>query len=152
MPDDPARAAAQVTRRVLPRYAKALTAVRDKARLQPDPPHRPAAPEVNQSFTLIWYPDGVVGAPYQSVPAAAHAVLYQCRFQYSPDEAAFVLPTSYPPGERALLLGSALRQLTAQGIGVNLRHAAPTAPPPSRTRAPWLGAPSAAKQPPAARR
>ncbi|WP_221334082.1 hypothetical protein [Streptomyces sp. EAS-AB2608] len=151
VPDDPVCAAAQVTRRVLPRYVEALATVYDKARRQPEPPHRPAAPEVSESVTLVWYPDGVVGAPYDSVPAAARPVLYQYRFQYSPDEAAVVLPASYGPGKRALLLGGALRQLTAQGIGVNLRHAAPTLPS-SRMTAPALGAPPAPKQPPTARR
>ncbi|MEU3529091.1 hypothetical protein AB0E62_35430 [Streptomyces sp. NPDC038707] len=152
VPDDPVRAAAQVTRRVLPHYTDVLAAVRDKVRLQPDPPHRPTAPEVTESLTLIWYPDGVVGAPYDSVPATARPVLYQCCFQYSPDEAAFVLPASYNAETRALLLHSVLLKLTAQGMGVNFRHAAPTLPAPSRTTAPALGAPPAPKQPPAARR
>ncbi|MCZ0990346.1 hypothetical protein [Streptomyces diastatochromogenes] len=127
VPDDPARAAAQVSRRVLPNYADALDAVRRNAHLQPDPAHRPGAPEVTESVTLIWYADGVVGAPYTSVPAAARTVLYACYFQYSPHEAAFVLPSSYDTEARALLLHSAVRQLTTQGIVVNFRHAAPAA-------------------------
>ncbi|AKJ10179.1 hypothetical protein ABB07_09135 [Streptomyces incarnatus] len=151
VPDDPIRAAAQVARRVLPRYAEALNAVRRSALHQPEPPHRPAAPEVTESLTLIWYPDGVVGAPSASVPAVACTVLYACCFQYSPHEAAFVLPASYSTEARALLLQSAVRQLTAQGIGVNFRHAAPTPSRPISTAAPTLGAPPGARQP-AARR
>jgi hypothetical protein len=58
------------------------------------PPHRPTAPEATQTLTLIWYPDGVVDAPYESVPEDARTVLYGCRFQYSPHESAFVLPAS----------------------------------------------------------
>ncbi|MFJ7997497.1 hypothetical protein ACIQ7D_10175 [Streptomyces sp. NPDC096310] len=60
--DDPARAAAQVTRRLLPRYQAALDTVRHNAATRPDPPHRsdphttkpvtsparpPVAPQVN---------------------------------------------------------------------------------------------------------
>ncbi|MEV6807764.1 hypothetical protein [Streptomyces sp. NPDC051132] len=152
VPGDPVRAAARITRRVLPRYTAALAAVRDKARLQPDPPHRPAAPEVTESLTLIWYPDGVVGAPYDSVPTEARTVLYGCNFQYRPDEAALVLPVSYSAQARALLLHSVTRQLTAQGIGVNFRHAAPTPPSPYRTVAPTPSAPPAPTQPQAVRR
>ncbi|MER6566980.1 hypothetical protein ABT288_12480 [Streptomyces sp. NPDC001093] len=148
---DPVRAAAQVARRVLPRYARALDAVRRNALHQPDPPHRAAAPEVSESLTLIWYPDGVVGTPSASVPAEARAVLYGCYFQYSPHEAAFVLPASYSAEARALLLQSAVRRLTAQGIGVNFRHAAPTASRPSRSAAPTLGTPPGARQPSARR-
>lgn len=151
VPDDPVRAAAQVVRRVLPRYAEALNAVRRNALHQPEPPHRPAAPEVTKSLTLIWYPDGVVGAPSASVPAVARTVLYACYFQYSPHEAAFVLPASYSTEARALLLQSAVRQLTVQGIGVNFRHAAPIPSVPPRTTAPALGAPPGARQPTARR-
>ncbi|WP_244189012.1 hypothetical protein [Streptomyces yokosukanensis] len=151
VPDDPVRAAAQVARRALPRYAEALNAVRRNTLHQPDPPHRAAAPEVTEALTLIWYPDGVVGAPSVSVPTEARTVLYGCYFQYSPHEAAFVLPASYTTEAQALLLQSAVRQLTAQGIGVNFRHAAPTPSRPPRTAAPKLGAPTGARQP-AARR
>jgi hypothetical protein len=137
VPDDPIRAAAAITRRLLPRYRQAREVVRHHARTQPEPPHRPPAAEVTQTLTLIWYPDGAVGAPHASVPDDARMVLYSHCFHYSPHESAFLLPASYSDAERALLLQSAIRQLTNQGIGVNLRRAAPTtapptAPPPSR--------------------
>lgn len=143
-PDDPIRAAVQVTRRVLPLYTRALTAVRDAARAEPDPPHRAAAREVSDTVTLVWYPDGVVGAPYASVPAAARAVLFAARFQYDPHQAAFVLPLGYSPEARAMMLQQVVQRLTADGIGVDFRQAtictrrpAPAAP----------GRPASARQP-----
>lgn len=128
VPDNPLRAAADVTRRVLPRYEAALDAVRHHARIQPEPPYRRPAPEPAQTLTLTWYPDGVVGAPFKSVPKDAHDVLYICNFQYRPHEAAFALPASYSRAERANFLHATIRLLTAQGIGVNFRHATPVTP------------------------
>ncbi|MEU3616861.1 hypothetical protein ABZ725_31845 [Streptomyces sp. NPDC006872] len=149
VPDDPVRAAAAVARRVLPRYRQALETVRDNARTQPEPPHRPHAAEANQTLTLIWYPDGAVGAPYASVPDDARSVLYSHRFHYSPHESAFLLPASHSDADRAMLIQSAVRKLTAQGIGVNLRRAAPAAPTTNRPSAlPGLPQPS---QPPRSR-
>ncbi|MFI5795912.1 hypothetical protein [Streptomyces sp. NPDC051677] len=153
VPNDPVRAAAAVARRVLPRYHRAVDAVHHNARVQPEPPHRPAAPEVTETLTLVWYSDGVVGAPYRSVPEDARMVLYGCRFQYSPHEAAFVLPASYSSSDRALLIQSAVQLLTAQGIGVNFRHATPaSAGPPTRpptaapATQPTAGTPSSARR------
>ncbi|MGC0405286.1 hypothetical protein RKD27_007930 [Streptomyces sp. SAI-126] len=127
--NDPVRAAAAVTRRLLPRYQAALDTVRDNALVQPEPPYRRPAPEVAQTLTLVWYPDGVVGAPYDAVPEQARMTLYGCRFQYRPNESAFVLPASYSPKERALLVQLAAQRLMAEGIGVNFRRAAPLSPP-----------------------
>ncbi|PIM71275.1 hypothetical protein CTU88_14195 [Streptomyces sp. JV178] len=153
VPNYPVRAAAAITRRVLPRYRQALDAVRHNARTQPEPPHRPPAPDVAQTLTLIWYPDGVVGAPYKSVPEDARMVLYGCRFQYSPHESAFVLPASYSAIDRALFIQSAARLLTAQGIGVNFRHAAPaSAGPPTRPPTAAPGTQPTAGRPSSARR
>jgi hypothetical protein len=149
VPDDPVRAAATVARRVLPRYRQALETVQDNSRTQPQPPHRPHAAEVNQTLTLIWYPDGAVGAPYASVPNDARSVLYSHYFHYSPHESAFLLPASHSDAERALLIQSAVQKLTAQGIGVNLRRAATAEPPTTRPSAlPGLPQPS---QPPRGR-
>ncbi|MEU9734497.1 hypothetical protein [Streptomyces sp. NPDC048002] len=129
VPDDPVRAASAVTRRLLPRYRAALDEVRANALAQPEPPHRKPAPETAQTLTLIWYPDGVVGAPYDAVPEEARMTLFGCHFQYRPDEFAFVLPASYSAKERALLVQLAAQKLTLQGIGVNFRRAAPLPPP-----------------------
>ncbi|SFY48664.1 hypothetical protein [Streptomyces sp. F-1] len=144
VPDDPIRAAAQVTRRVLPLYTRALTAVRYAARIEPDPPHRAAAREVSETLTLVWYPDGVVGAPYASVPATARAVLFAARFQYDPHQAAFVLPLDYSPEARAMMLQQVVRRLTADGIGVDFRQATTCARRPAPA-AP--GRPASARQP-----
>ncbi|WP_406439094.1 hypothetical protein OHB14_51520 [Streptomyces sp. NBC_01613] len=87
VPHDPVRAAAAVTRRVLPRFRAALDAVHH------------------------------------------NRTLFGCNFQYKPHEFAFVLPSSYCPKERALLVQLAAQRLMLQGIGVNFRRAAPLPPP-----------------------
>lgn len=153
--DDPVRAAAAIAHRLLPRYHAALDAVREDARARPEPPHRRPAPEVAQSVTLIWYPDGVVGAPYDSVPQDARMTLFSCRFSYSLDQYAFVLPASCSDTQRALLLQTVVRLLTAQGIGVNFRHGTPAVPvQPSHPSAAGSGVPLAPvnNPPPSARR
>ncbi|MFF3976552.1 hypothetical protein [Streptomyces sp. NPDC001828] len=122
---DPARAAAHVTRRVLPRYEQALRAVLDNTVAQPDLPHRTRPPQVDQVLTLTLYSDGALGAPYESVPVDARTTLYAHGFQYHPHQAAFLLPTAYGDRGRALRVHGVVQQLTAKGIGVNLRHAAP---------------------------
>ncbi|WP_406108388.1 hypothetical protein OG698_37725 [Streptomyces sp. NBC_01003] len=143
VPKDPARAAAQVTRRVLPRYEQALQAVLDNAAAQPDPPHRPGPAQVDQVLTLTLYSDGALGAPYESVPVDARMTLYAHGFQYHPHQAAFLLPTAYGDSGRARRVHSVVQQLTAKGIGVNLRHSAPTTsaalPPASPKATPSAG-------------
>ncbi|MGW2137681.1 hypothetical protein ACWCW2_16930 [Streptomyces sp. NPDC001773] len=126
VPKDPVRAAARISRRVLPRYEQALQAVLDYATEQPDPPHRPGPPQVDQVLTLTLYGDGALGAPYESVPVDARMTLYGHGFQYHPHQAAFLLPTAYGEAGRALRVHGVVQQLTAKGIGVNLRHVAPT--------------------------
>ncbi|MEV5878056.1 hypothetical protein AB0L75_28285 [Streptomyces sp. NPDC052101] len=128
VPRDPVRAAAAVTRRVLPHYQQALAAVEDNARTQPEPPHRPPAAQADRTLTLVWYPDGAVGAPSESVPKEMRATLFGCRFQYDPHQAAFVLSTYYSPAERALLVQLAVQRLMAEGFGVDFRRAAPPTP------------------------
>lgn len=125
VPDDPARAATQISRRVLPLYERARHAVRRNAAEQPEPPHRPAPPQVAQVVTLTWYADGVLGAPYASVPEEARMTLYAHGFQYHPHQAAFLLPAAYGEDGRALRIQAVARRLAERGIGVNLRHAAP---------------------------
>ncbi|MEN8654408.1 hypothetical protein ABCR94_28375 [Streptomyces sp. 21So2-11] len=129
VPNDPARAAAHVARRVLPRYQHALHKVLRNAADQPEPPHRLGPPQVSQVLTLTLYADGALGAPYKSVPPDARATLYAHGFQYTPHQAAFLLPASYGESGRALLVQAVAQQLTAEGIGVNLRHSAPTTSP-----------------------
>ncbi|WP_326731825.1 hypothetical protein [Streptomyces phaeochromogenes] len=135
VPSNADRAAAHVTRRLLSRYQAALASVRDNALAQPEPPHRQPAPEAAQTLTLVWYADGVVGAPYDSVPEEARMTLFGCHFQYRPNESAFVLPASYSAKECGLLVQLAAQRLTLQGIGVNFRRAAPLPPPAAASEA-----------------
>ncbi|GAA3196498.1 MULTISPECIES: hypothetical protein [Streptomyces] len=133
VPKDPARAAARVARRVLPRYQAALQQVFDNAEAQPDPPHRPGPPLIDGVLTLTLYDDGALGSPYESVPVDARTTLYAHGFQYHPHQAAFLLPASYGDSDRALRVHGVVQQLTAKGIRVNFRDSAPTttAPPPA---------------------
>ncbi|MFJ2175908.1 hypothetical protein ACIOHE_23825 [Streptomyces sp. NPDC087851] len=122
VPGDPARAAAQVTRRLLPRYQAALDTVRHNAATRPDPPHRPEPPTVARVITLTWYEDGALGAPYESVPEEARTALYSLGFRYLPHQAAFLLSASHGEDGRALRLRALVHRLADKGIGVNLRH------------------------------
>lgn len=123
--NDCARAAARVTRRLLPRYELALDEVLHNAEDQPNPPHRAGPPQVSQALTLTYYNDGALGTPYASVPADARMALYAHGFQYHPHQAAFLLPIEYGDVGRALRIQAVAQQLAALGIGVNLRHATP---------------------------
>ncbi|MEV4449519.1 hypothetical protein [Streptomyces mirabilis] len=51
--------------------------------------------------------------------------LYAHGFQYHPHQAAFLLPTAYGDSDLALRVHGVVQQLTAKGIGVNLRYSAP---------------------------
>ncbi|WP_277440982.1 hypothetical protein [Streptomyces sp. SPB162] len=137
IPNDPARAAARIAQRVLPRYERAVESVFDNAATLPDSPHRPAPPQVAHVLTLTLYDDGALGAPYDSVPEQARGTLFACGFQYLPHQAALLLSAQYSENDRSLRVQAAARLLTAQGIGVNLRHVAPTtaAPPPASPQA-----------------
>ncbi|MEV7955279.1 hypothetical protein [Streptomyces sp. NPDC088141] len=135
VPNDPARAAAHVTRRVLPRYEQALHEVLHNAADRPEPPHRPAPSRVSQVLTLTYYDDGALGAPYTSVPPDARMALYAHGFQYHPHQAAFLLPAAYGEYGRALRVQAVARKLASQGIGVNLRHTTTGATAPSTTAA-----------------
>ncbi|MEU7415097.1 hypothetical protein [Streptomyces antibioticus] len=132
VPNDPVRAAAHIARRLLPRYESARDAVRRSLVDRPEPPHRKAPPQVDRTLTLTWYEDGVVGAPYKDVLEEAREVLYVHGFQYVPHQAAFLLPASYGEADRAVRIQAVALRLAEHGIGVNLRHATPTATLPPR--------------------
>ncbi|MCC2275560.1 hypothetical protein LKL35_09010 [Streptomyces sp. ET3-23] len=136
---NPARAAAAVTRRVLPRYQYALAVVRHNAALHPEPRHRPRPPQVARVVTLTWYEDGALGTPYASVPEDARTTLYTLGFQYHPRQAAFLLPAAYGEDGRAVRVQALVHQLAHQGIGVNLRH---TTPPTTTSAGPPTPAPT----------
>ncbi|MGW6706211.1 hypothetical protein ACWGDE_15140 [Streptomyces sp. NPDC054956] len=131
VPNDPVRAAARIARRLLPRYEAAHDAVGRSLVDRPEPPRRKAPPQVDRTLTLTWYEDGVVGAPYEDVLEEAREVLYVHGFQYVPHQAAFLLPASYGEADRAVRIQAVALRLAAAGIGVNLRHATPTATRPS---------------------
>ncbi|MEV5979643.1 hypothetical protein [Streptomyces sp. NPDC052114] len=144
--NDPLRAAVEVSRRVLPRYQQALAAVHHNAQVQPEPPLRPAPPEVDQVLTLTRYADGVFGAPHATVPDEARTTLYVHGFQYHPHQGAFLLPAAYGAAGQALRIQAVAQQLAAHGIGVNLRHSPPTpvTRPGLNTHAPLSGPPPVA--------
>ncbi|MFJ6438492.1 hypothetical protein [Streptomyces sp. NPDC091416] len=137
VPNDPARAAACVARRVLTRYQLALHEVLHNAAEQPEPPHRPAPPQVAQVLTLTYYDDGALGVPYESVPPDIRMALFTHGFQYHPHQAAFLLPAAYGEVGRALRVQALTQKLASLGLGVNLRrHSATRAAPPATTTAP----------------
>lgn len=84
----------------------------------------------------------MLGAPYKDVPEEAREALYVHGFQYVPHQAAFVLPASYGEDGRAVRIQAVALRLGAHGIGVNLRHAAPTAALPPRPPAVALPVPA----------
>lgn len=139
VPSDPARAAADVVRRVLPRHQHALAAVRHNARLQPGPVRRAEPAAVTQPVTFTWYRDGAFSAPYDSVPAEVRMLLYGYGFQYRPHEGALLLPADFNGIDEGMArIQAVARRLTEQGFGVNLRPAAsaastPPPPPPPKT-------------------
>ncbi|MGW3835940.1 hypothetical protein [Streptomyces microflavus] len=125
VPSDPVRAAAAVTRRLLPRYTQALLDVLLKVEDQPEPPRRPPPAQVAQVLTLAYYADGAVGAPYESVPPDARAVLFAHGFQYHPHQEAILLPAAWGEIAQARRLQATAQRLVAQGTGVNLRPSRP---------------------------
>ncbi|MFG3348671.1 hypothetical protein ACGF1Z_26880 [Streptomyces sp. NPDC048018] len=121
---DPVRAAAAITRRLLPRYARAVESVREQARQRPDPPAQRQAPAETSAVTLVRYEDGLLGAPYGSVPAEARDALYLSGFQSVPDQGAFLLPHESGPVATAVRIQVLANRLAKLGIGLNYRHPA----------------------------
>ncbi|MET7740304.1 hypothetical protein [Streptomyces sp. NPDC005385] len=93
VPEDPARAAAHVARRVLPRYEQALQELLDNTVAQPDPPHRPGPPQVDQVLTLTLYSDGALRAVRERAGRCPHDAV-RPRIPVPP------APTSVPPAHR----------------------------------------------------
>ncbi|WP_330434583.1 hypothetical protein OIC43_09450 [Streptomyces sp. NBC_00825] len=136
VPSDPVRAAARVTLRLLPRYEQALHEVLHNAAEQPEPPHRPAPPQVPEVLTLTYYDDGALGVPYENVPPDVRMALFAHGFQYHPHQASFLLPAAYGEVGRALRVQALTQKLAPLGLGVNLRrHSTTRAAPPSTTTA-----------------
>ncbi|MFJ6934665.1 hypothetical protein ACIQV2_15825 [Streptomyces globosus] len=141
VPDDPARAAAQVTRRLLPRYEAALRQVRHNT--AHPPPRRPAPPVITGMVSIAWYPDGVVGA-VTGVRDATSA-LYSAGFQYHPHQRMFLLPSSLGAREQIARIGVAAQHLARIGVGVTVRPA-PAATPTTQP-APLPALPTAVSAP-----
>ncbi|WP_181787497.1 hypothetical protein [Streptomyces phytophilus] len=129
VPADPVRAAALISRRLLPAYTAALQALRRHVAERPAPPRLPAPRPVRKVVTLTWYPDGTFGAPYTQVPPEARGALFMAGFCYFPHRDAFVLSAEYPGDEQARRLQAVAHALTSAGIGVNLRTAGTPAGP-----------------------
>ncbi|MFI1652755.1 hypothetical protein ACH4XT_38300 [Streptomyces avidinii] len=141
IPSDPARAAAQVIRRLLPRYEAALRQVRHNT-VHPVP-RRPAPPVISGNVSMAWYPDGAVGA-VTGIPDAT-GLLYSHGFQYHPYDRMFLLPASYGDREQLARVQAVSQRLARIGVGVTVRPA-PTAPMPTsrlaRPPAPAVTSPS----------
>ncbi|MFJ5546690.1 hypothetical protein [Streptomyces sp. NPDC093225] len=135
IPSEPVRAAAQITRRLLPRYEQALLQVRHNT---VHPPARRAAPSlVAGAVSMAWHPDGVIGAV--TGVREATAVLYGAGFQYHPYHRQFLLPASYGDREQIARLQAVTEQLARNGVGVIMRPARPAPAPaalPARSPAP----------------
>ncbi|MFF9016589.1 hypothetical protein ACF09C_26915 [Streptomyces sp. NPDC014870] len=136
VPNQPARAAAQVVLRLLPRYQHALDTVLRNAAVQPEPPLRPGPPQVADVVTLTWYEDGALGAPYKSVPEDARTAFYTFGFHYDPHQAAFLMPSPDGHDGLALRLRALVHHLAQKGIGVNLRHTITPTTTPARLPVP----------------
>ncbi|MEW1632717.1 hypothetical protein AB0469_01425 [Streptomyces sp. NPDC093801] len=142
VPADPARAAAQVARRLLPRYEHALRQVRHNT--THPPPRRPAPPLITGTVSIAWYPDGVVGAVTGARDATS--ALYSAGFQYHPHHRMFLLPAALGDREQITRIDRAAQQLARIGIGVTVRPAptvTPATPPAPRPALPTaVSAPS----------
>ncbi|MFB6859447.1 hypothetical protein ACFCZQ_07525 [Streptomyces virginiae] len=141
VPADPARAATQVARRLLPRYEAALRQVRHNT--THPPPRRPAPPVIAGLVSIAWYPDGVVGA-VTGVRDAISA-LYGAGFQFHPYQRMFLLPASLGDREQIARIDMAAQHLARIGVGVTVRPA-PAATPATQP-APLPALPTAVSAP-----
>ncbi|MCX5303160.1 hypothetical protein OG304_06795 [Streptomyces sp. NBC_00160] len=132
IPADPARAAAQITRRLLPRYEAALRQVRHNT--AHPLPRRPAPPLIAGNVSMAWYPDGAIGAVTGNPDATG--LLYSHGFQYHPDHRIFLLPASYGDREQLARVQAVSQQLARIGVGVTVRPAPPAPMPTSRPARP----------------
>ncbi|MER0443952.1 hypothetical protein ABR738_05130 [Streptomyces sp. Edi4] len=111
---DPLRATVAVSRSLLPRYQRALAAVRHVGQIQPEPPRRPASLEVDQVLTLTRYTDGTFGTPLATVPIEARTTLSVHGFHYH--QGTFLLPASCGRAGQALRIQAVAQQLAAHGV------------------------------------
>lgn len=131
VPADPARACAQVVRRLLPRHDTALRQVRHNT--SHPVPRRPEPHLITGSVSMAWHPDGAVGAV--TGVRKATAVLYGAGFQYHPYHRQFLLPAAYGDREQIARIQAVSQRLARIGVGVTMRPARPPATPPVRPAA-----------------
>ncbi|MFJ9033617.1 hypothetical protein ACIRQP_34965 [Streptomyces sp. NPDC102274] len=140
VPDDPARAAKDVTSDLLPRYEKAAALVQHNVD-HPAPAPLSPAPEPER-VVMTWYGDGLLAAKSTSQEAAR--ALHENGFTWDPSEQAFVL-SGDDTAHQARCVREAGAQLARHDIGVIMRHppsgpglqttAAQPAPAPTRPAA-----------------
>ncbi|WP_406220712.1 hypothetical protein [Streptomyces decoyicus] len=134
VPSDPARAANQIARRLLPRYGESVEWARC---IQASPPFRPLVPPaVSVHVSMLWHRNGLLTASAPDQHAAA--ALYLAGFQYNYSEKAFFLDGS-DCEHQARCINEASRQLAARSITVSVRNApapAPSTAPPKPSTAP----------------
>ncbi|MFF4529472.1 hypothetical protein ACFY1P_09390 [Streptomyces sp. NPDC001407] len=127
MGTDPVRAAATVTRRLLPRYQEALAHVRRNAAAE-----QAAATCRTARVSFAWQADGTLTAATDYPGAAEY--LERTGFHQVPRETGvFTLPGTLTAAERDARLRTAALQLGALGADVSIAHAPtaqPTAPAP----------------------
>ncbi|WP_125521647.1 hypothetical protein [Streptomyces sp. WAC 06783] len=130
VPADGARAAAAVSRRLLPHYRDALSVLRQHAG---QPPVSRTAPAVeSRTVALRLGSDGCWTTPDDALSSTARTALYTQGFQHFPNVRLFLLPASYGVAEQTQRLSNVARQLASHGIEVKLHHtprAAPISPP-----------------------
>ncbi|WP_405889834.1 hypothetical protein OG427_07245 [Streptomyces sp. NBC_00133] len=124
VPDDPFRAADDITVDLLPRYDKALAQVQHNAAHPAPPAPAPAPAPEPERVVMTWFGDGLLAVKPESQEAAR--ALHDNGFTWDPQELAFVLS-----GDDTVLQAKSVRsagaQLATHGIGVVMRHP-PTQP------------------------
>ncbi|MCY0940250.1 MULTISPECIES: hypothetical protein [Streptomyces] len=141
IPCDPARAASQVGRRLLPRYEDALRQVRHNT--AHPVPRRPEPALIAGAVSMAWHPDGAVGAV--TGVREATAVLYSAGFQYHPHHRQFLLPAAYGDREQIARVQTVSQQLARIGVGVTMhpaRHSPAPVPLPARAPTPAAASPA----------
>ncbi|WP_159393412.1 hypothetical protein [Streptomyces rimosus] len=136
VPADGARAAAAVSRRLLPHYRDALSVLRQHAG---QPPVSRTAPAVeSRTVALRLGSDGCWTTPDDALSPTARTALYTQGFQHFPNVHLFQLPASYGVAEQTQRISNVARQLAPHGIEVKLHHTSPAAPitPPPRVAKP----------------
>lgn len=123
--DQPARAAARLTGRLLPRYHQALAAVEEHARADPIG-IEPAPPSpLNPKLIMEWNARGELTFPTDQVPEPLRLALMIIGFHHKPAQHAYCLPARWGDRKTAYIQMVA-RELAEYGIGLTVRPARTT--------------------------